>query len=125
MDVGISFLGCVLFIATGALIFIEWSRNDVERIKKCLPTIDMHSTNDNIVRKIVTFLTHIAADSVGSKLDKIGYKNFLYSSETYVMAVVKASLSIISGILFIIDIMLSHNFQDIFKAPKSPAVLTY
>ncbi len=123
MDIGINFLGCVLFIATGALIFIEWSRNDVERIKKCLPVTDHHSTNDHIVRKIISFVTHITADSVASKLDKMGYKNFVYSYETYVMAVVKASLSIVSGVLFILDIIVNHNIQDMFNAPKTSTMV--
>lgn len=116
IDIGISFIGFVLFIATGALILVEWNRNDVERIKKCLPVADNYSTNESVVKKAINFLTHVAADSVASKLDKMGINGFMFSSEIRVMAIAKASLSIINGILFIFDMTLSHNFQDSSKS---------
>lgn len=124
IDIGISFLGFVLFIVTGALILVEWSRNDVERIKKCLPITDNYSTNESIVKKIINFLTHAAADSVASKLNNMGIKNFLFSSEIRIMAVTKASLSIINGIFFIFDIILTHNFQGSSKQDLKTAAST-
>ncbi|XP_037049419.1 uncharacterized protein LOC119083726 [Bradysia coprophila] len=119
VDVGISSLGCILFIATGALIFVEWSRNDIVRVKKFLPVTDDHTRKYNFLQKIITYLTHATADSVALKLDKMGHKHFLYGPETYIMAVVKASLSICSGFLFISDIITTH-LQSIVKATKVP-----
>lgn len=110
----------MLLIATGTLILVEWNRNDAERIKTCIPVTNDRNRDNNLARNMLTFLTHAVADTAASKLDQVGYTHFLYTKETYVMAIVKGVLAIIGGVLFILDAALTNKLQEIFKATKTP-----